>query len=137
MIVEISTSEVEKLAHIFFKAYLNEDKKYYAINEEPLYSYDENKRKAKKKERQQCLINESMYLDYYHYWDCRIGHIHHPQIPYIDDIGTLDIDPNELLKTQILLHTMLLDASTTSDISELSSAYHYWIRVSTGDNSGN
>ena len=124
MIVDISTSEVLKLTHILWQAYLNEDKKYYVINEEPLYSYNEEK------ERQQCIVNEGMYLDHYHYWDCLIGHIRHPQIPYIEDIGTVNINFDELIQTQILLHNMLLESNTGVDIAELSSSYNYWVRVS-------
>ncbi len=135
MIVDISTSEVLKLTHILFRAYLNENKKYYAINEEPLYSYSEEKRNAKK-ERQQCIVNEGMYLDHYHYWDCLIGHIRHPQIPYIEDIGTVDIDFDEVIQTQILLHDMLLESNTGVDITELSSSYNYWVCVSKENDHG-
>lgn len=129
MIVDISTSEVLKLTHILWQAYLNEDKKYYAINEEPLYSYSEEKRNAKKKERQQCIVNEGMYLDHYHYWDCLIGHIHHPQIPYIDDIGTVDVDFDEVQQILTLLNRMIFESNDPGDIVDFSDAYQYWTHV--------
>ena len=130
MIVDISTSEVLKLTHILWQAYLNEDKKYYAINEEPLYSYSEEKRNAKKKERQQCIVNEGMYLDHYHYWDCLIGHIRHPQIPYIEDIGTVDIDFDEVQQILTLLNRMIFESNDPGDIVDFNDAYQYWKSVS-------
>lgn len=138
MIVTIRIGEVYKLSHIFYCAYLNADQKWYKIKEEPLYSYDKEKRNAKKKELDQCLTDEHMYLEYYHYWDNLIGYIHPPQIPYnMGDIGTVDINYDKLKKTVILLHDMLLDSNTGPDIQELSSAYNYWVRVSEGDIDGN
>lgn len=78
-----------------------------------------------------------MYLDHYHYWDCLIGHICHPQIPYIEDIGTVDIDFDEVQQILTLLNRMIFESNDPGDIVDFNDAYQYWTRVLKGDNNEN
>lgn len=130
MLVELNSCEVRDLIRILNQAYIDVNQKYYEMNEEPLYSYDKEKREAKKKERHQCIVDSGMYLKHYHYWHeilVRMRNLSYPNLTYLE---TIDIDPNELHQIRILLHDLLLEPTKSLDILELSSAYRYWIRVS-------
>lgn len=137
MIVTLSVHEVKKLKHLLWRAHVDTYNKTYDIKGEPLYSYDKEKREAKKIEIAQLYAESGRYLGLYHYWDNLIGHMHTTTPPYLTDFGTVNLDMNEVQQILIFLHEQLISYSTTLDVEELSSAYHYRTRVSKGDICGN
>lgn len=140
MLTILSVHEVKKLHHLLKQVYLDTDQKRYDIMEELLYSYDKEKRKAKKEELHKCIVDCSRYLASYRYWDNLLGHLCHSCTttpPYRTDFGTVDVDMNEVQQILTFLHEQLIDYTATLDTEEVSSAYHYWIRVSKGDNNEN
>lgn len=46
MITTLSVPEVDKLRYLLWEAYVGVNQKYYRIMEEPLYSYDEEKKRS-------------------------------------------------------------------------------------------
>lgn len=137
MIATLSVQEVHRLRHLLWRAHVDTYNKTYDIKGEPLYSYDKEKREAKKIEIAQLYAESGRYLGLYHYWDNLIGHMHTTTPPYLTDFGVVDVDMNEVQQILIFLHEQLISYSTTLDVEELSSAYHYWTRVSKGDNHEN
>ncbi len=133
MIATLSVPEVDRLRRLLWRAHVDTYNKTYDIKGEPLYSYDKEKREAKKLEIRQLYAESSRYLGLYHYWDNLIGHMHTTTPPYLTDFGVVDVDMNEVQQILIFLHEQLISYDTTLDTEALSSAYHYWVRVSKGD----
>lgn len=140
MIAIISVHEVKKLKHLLWQVYLDTDQKRHDILGEPLYSYDKEKKEAKKGEVRKCTVDCSRYLASHRYWDNLLGHLCHrctTTPPYRTDFGTVDVDMNEVQQILTFLHENLISYDATLDAKEVSSAYHYWIRVLTGDSDEN
>lgn len=134
MIITLSVPEVHKLRHLLYKAHVDTYNKTYDIKGEPLYSYDKEKREAKKLEIAQLYAESGRYLGLYHYWDNLIGFMRTTTPPYLTDFGVVDVDMNEVQQILTFLHDQLISYDSTLDTEEVSSAYHYWVRVLTGDN---
>ncbi len=130
MITTLSVREVNNLRYLLWEAYVGVNQKYYRIMEEPLYSYDEEKREAKKEEKRKCISDSHMYLHHYHYWDNLIGHMHTTTPPYLTDFGIVDVDMDEVRQILLLLPHMILESNETEDVTKFTDAYQYWKSVS-------
>lgn len=137
MVVTLSVHEVNKLRCFLWKAHVDTYNKTYDIKREPLYSYDKDEREAKKLEIARLYAESGRYLGLYNYWDNLIGHMHTTTPPYLTDFGVVDVDMNEVQQILAFLHDQLITYDLPLDTEEVSSAYHYWVRVLTGDNCGN
>ncbi len=134
MVVTLSVHEVNKLRCFLWKAHVDTYNKTYDIKGEPLYSYDKDEREAKKLEIARLYAESGRYLGLYNYWDNLIGHLHTTTPPYLTDFGVVDVDMNEVQQILAFLHDQLITYDLPLDTEEVSSAYHYWVRVLTGDN---
>lgn len=134
MVVTLSVHEVNKLRCFLWKAHVDTYNKTYDIKGEPLYSYDKDEREAKKLEIARLYAESGRYLGLYNYWDNLIGHMHTTTPPYLTDFGVVDVDMNEVQQILAFLHDQLITYDLPLDTEEVSSAYHYWVRVLTGAN---
>lgn len=130
MVTTLSVREVNNLRYLLWKAYVGVNQKYYRIMQEPLYSYDEEKREAKKEEKRKCISDSRMYLHRYHYWDNLIGHMHTTTPPYLTDFGIVDVDMDEVQQILTLLDRMIFESNDPGDIVDFNDAYQYWKSVS-------
>lgn len=68
---------VESLLELLSDVYDDVIKRYQDINDEPRYSYDEEKRKAKRQELYKLNLIEAKCLAQYHYWSDELQWMKH------------------------------------------------------------
>ncbi len=68
---------VESLLELLSDLYDDVIKRYQDINEEPRYSYDDKKRKAKRQELYKLRLIEANCLAQYHYWNDELQWMKH------------------------------------------------------------
>lgn len=90
MLIKIDVDEVEELAGVLFQASVDAQQRSYDLLGEPIYSYDEKERNAKKEEIREYERTSDMYYSHYAYWtDVPYRVIYHMADVSIDELKSL------------------------------------------------